>query len=353
VLDFQSAIRHGATMVAMRVVPLSDVPINSLDAALTAEEKYWREELFWDYRPAIGLIRKYVKAQSLPGFALLTPERLVAGYCYYVVDASAEESGLPTTGYIGNVFMLPQWASPEGYGLLLRRAVEALKSQKMVDRIESQVFNFNCDLAPLFHERGFEALSRHFMVLDLEEASGEHPAKPEGCRIVPWSRNYFFAAADVIHDSYFGSPDRLLCRDYQTLDGCRRFLRNLIDNPGCGIFTAETSCLAVTSAGEVAAVLITSQISEKTGMIPQISVRRRFQGKGLGSGLLNSYFEKARQVGLQRIALSVSEANRGAYNLYCRMGFYSRKRFHAFIWARSPVEKTVKVERSSTLLHDC
>jgi ribosomal protein S18 acetylase RimI-like enzyme len=318
----------------MQIQALSDVPINGLDAVLAYEAKYWAEELFWDYRPAIGLIRKYTAAHSLPGFALVTPEGSVTGYCYYVVDSISEETCLSTTGYIGNVFMLPRWASEDGYGLLLTRAFQALKSQRLVERIESQVFNFNCDLAPLFKERDFAALDRHFMVLDLKDAVNRKPAAPEGFQIVPWSRNYFFTAADVIHDSYRASSDRLLCRDYQTLEGCRRFLRNLVDNPGCGIFMAETSSLALNAQGEAAAVLVTSQISQGTGMIPQVSVRPRFQGKGLGGWLLKDYFQKARQRGLQRIALSVSDANQGAYKLYRRLGFCSRKDFHAFIWTR-------------------
>jgi ribosomal protein S18 acetylase RimI-like enzyme len=337
-------------MVAMQVLTLADVPINGLDVVLASEAKYWAEELFWDYRPAIGLIRKYVAAQSLPGFALCSSEGLVAGYCYYVVDSIPELSGVSPTGYIGNVYIMPQWASSRGYGLLVSRAAQALWSQKLVDRIESQVFNFNCDLAPLFKDQGFEALDRHFMLLDLEETATPQSAEKRGFHIVPWNRNYFLAAAEVIYDSYLASSDRLLCRDYQTLEGCRRFLRNLVDNPGCGQFLSETSTLALNGRSEVAAVLITSQISEGTGMIPQISVRRRFQGKGLGTWLLKDYFEKARKKSFKRIALSVSEANRGAYDLYRRLGFYSRKDFHAFIWSRARVREAGRTERSSSSL---
>jgi ribosomal protein S18 acetylase RimI-like enzyme len=79
-------------------------------------------------------------------------------------------------------------------------------------------------------------------------------------------------------------------------------------------------------------VLITSVISEGTGMIPQISIRPDCQGKGLGTYLMRRYFAAARHSRLARITLSVSERNSRAHSLYRRLGFKETKPFYAFVW---------------------
>jgi len=114
-------------------------------------------------------------------------------------------------------------------------------------------------------------------------------------------------------------------------EGCIRFLNNLVKHPGCGTFSPQTSYVVLDSEEQVCGVLLTSKISPDTGMIPQISVRNDCQGKGIGSYLLRTYFKDARESGLERITLSVSEANEGACRLYDRLGFQKTRDFHAFV----------------------
>ena len=139
-------------------------------------------------------------------------------------------------------------------------------------------------------------------------------------------------AAEAISASYQGSIDRDMCHDYQSKEGCMRFLRNLVDNPGCGRFSPETSLIALDSVGRVCGVLVTSVISDGTGMIPQISIRPESQGKGLGAYLMRRYFAAARNNRLSRITLSVSEQNWRAHALYKRLGFKETRAFYAFVW---------------------
>jgi ribosomal protein S18 acetylase RimI-like enzyme len=155
---------------------------------------------------------------------------------------------------------------------------------------------------------------------------------PAAFRVVNWHQQYLLPAAGVVWDSYRSSPDIDLCRDYQSREGCLRFLRNLTDNPGCGRFMPEISAVALDRRGGVCAVLIASAIGPSTGMIPQVSVRRDCQRQGLGARLLQLHFRRAAEHGLDRVALSVSSRNQGAHRLYLRLGFQVRKDFHAFIW---------------------
>ena len=318
-----SALR--CTINSMDAVPLAKVDCEQLEDVFQQEIQCWREELFWDYRPAVSLIRKYISSRTLPGWAIRTDQGKVSGYSYYVVNHPV--------GYIGNLYLRPERATPEMYSHLLDKILHSLDSTAKIHRIESQLFAFNCDLASLFESRGFAVVERHFLFLCLKQPENEQWSthELEGFPILRWEERFFNPAADVIYNSYQGSPDRLLCYDYQSQEGCVRFLHNLIHHPSCGIFAPETSLIALDSQGELCGVLLTSKIGPGTGMIPQISVRSDCQGMGIGSGLLKRYFREARQNGLDQITLSVSDANHRAHQLYLRLGFQKKRDFHAFV----------------------
>ncbi len=311
----------------MQVLPLAVASPALLEQVFAEELEDWQAQLSWDYSSAVALIKRHIACRSLPGFFLANGPA-AAGYCYYVIA--------PPLGYLGNIFVVRDQASVSAYDLLITSALRALQAHPDVRRIESQVFGFNCDVSLIMVRERFAALSRYFMTLPLEPDAilDELSPGPSDFRIVPWDRGYFLPAADAIHDSYAGSPDHEMCYDYQSREGCVRFLRNLVDNPGCGKFSPETSRIALDAAGRVTGVLITSLISTGTGMIPQISIRREAQGKGLGTALLTSYFQAALKRGLTRVTLSVSAQNVKAHRLYSRLGFRESKEFYAFIWTR-------------------
>jgi ribosomal protein S18 acetylase RimI-like enzyme len=309
----------------MIVQPLSAVSAAALDDVFEEETQCWLSQLYWDYGPAVQLIRRHVASRSLSGFVLKQDSRVV-GYCYYVVSGKM--------GYLGNTFVKRASASDESYAALLSHGLSTLQGSRAIERIESQVFAFNWDVRPVFVDHGFIALGRYFMTMSLpvpslcdDDGQGEH-------RILPWDPGYLLPAAEVIFDSYAQSPDYRMCRDYQSREGCLRFLKNLIDNPGCGRFSPEMSMVAADSSGRLCGLLVASVISRGTGMIPQISVRRDSQDKGVGTRLLSRYFALAQQAGLERVTLSVSEQNQRAHALYQRLGFREARSFYAFVWTR-------------------
>ncbi len=304
---------------------LAKVDSEQLEDVFQQEIQCWREELFWDYQPAVSLIRKYVSSRSLPGWAIRTDQGKVSGYSYYVVNHPV--------AYIGNIYVHSECATTETYSHLLDKILQSLNSSASIRRVESQLFSFNCDLAPLFESRGFTTMERHFLSLSLGQYKNEpcETDKLKEFRLSRWKKRFSSSAVEIIYNSYQGSPDRLLCYDYQSPEGCSRFLHNLVHHPSCGTFSPEASWVAMDSEGDLCAVLLTSRIAARTGMIPQISVRSDCQGMGIGSGLLKRYFQEARQSGLDQITLSVSEANQGAHQLYRRLGFQKKKDLYAFV----------------------
>lgn len=314
----------------MRLISLADIEPERLDSILSEEVKVWKRELHWDYRPAMSLIRKFVGNGTLPGAAAEVRGRIV-GYSYFVIDGPV--------GFIGNLYAVDEFADGPAYPRILDELLHSLREVGKVSRIECQMFPFNRELSPLFSSRGFRPLRRFFLTLNLEEATiTADPKVPENKYCIrPWDNSLLSSASQVIFDGYVDSPDAELCRDYQSIQGCRRFLRNLIHNPACGSFRPETTQVAFDGNGTLSGILVTSQIDHETGMIPQISIRRSCQNQGLGSLLLKSYVDAAQKQGLKRICLSVSEANQRAFSLYRRLGFEVTKKFHAYIWSRTTV----------------
>jgi ribosomal protein S18 acetylase RimI-like enzyme len=308
----------------MDMVALSEVNSQDLESIFQQEIQCWQDELFWDYQPAISVIKQYISSRVLSGWAIKTDSGALSGYSYYVINEPV--------AYIGNLYIQSEWASATAYAELLKGILHSLSNGNQIRRIESQIFAFNCDLVPLFEKHQFTAIKRHFLSFSLDQPQeGKELLIQPNFRVSRWENRFFFPAADVICNSYQGSTDYKLCHDYQSREGCIRFLNNLVKHPGCGTFSPQTSYVVLTSDEQVCGVLLTSKTSPDTGMIPQISVRNDCQGKGIGSYLLQTYFNDARESGLERITLSVSEANEGACRLYGRLGFQKTRDFHAFV----------------------
>ena len=49
------------------------------------EARHWRDELHWDYRPSIDLIRKFIDSRALGGYVAIENGQ-PAGYGFYVLE---------------------------------------------------------------------------------------------------------------------------------------------------------------------------------------------------------------------------------------------------------------------------
>jgi len=312
-------------MGAMRVVPLRDVGLPELEPVFEEEIQYWGTQIFWDYRATLDVIRSFLAAGTLPGLVMLEGSKVV-GYSYYVIDQSV--------AFLGNLFVRNGSAGSRSYPLLVEQTIGAILADDTVRRIETQLFEFNYEFSACFQAAGFSVLPRHFMVRPIDGEPDDPGPLPDGWRLSHWQGKLLLPTAETVFDSYRGSFDATLCRDYRDRPGCLRFLKNLIENPACGVFSPTATILALDHFGQVGGVLLVTKTQNSTGMIPQISVRRDVQGRGLGSYLLRKLFFNCPSQGLDRVTLSVSDANQRAHRLYLRMGFQPLKEFNAYIWER-------------------
>ena len=158
---------------------------------------------------------------------------------------------------------------------------------------------------------------------------------PSEIGISPWRDYDLEAAAQLTAYSYQNTIDREISFSYQSVQGCRDFLSNLIVKPGCGTFLRNTSFTAWhRPSKEMVGFVLTSCVSPTNGHIPQILVSPRYQGKGIGSYLLNHAIVALRSNQYRTVSLTVTAGNTSALDLYQRFHFGILLRFQTAVWRR-------------------
>ena len=308
----------------MQIVDLRQLHAHSLEALFQEEIRRWRNELHWDYRPSIDLIRKFIDSRALGGYAAVENGR-PAGYGFYVLEGHK--------GLIGGLFVSSQYAQSPVTQNLLGEILAAIKAVPRLQRIEAQLMPFGAELDPAFLSQYFRLHKRQFMLLPLAEAKlNAQPVSP-GLRLEPWSDKAFEAAARLIHLAYADHVDSLINDQYCSEAGGMKFLRNIVLLPGCGQFLPEASFVVrpATDHGLVGMVL-TSVVAQGIGHTTQVCVMPGYQGHSLGRQLMETAIRALRQRGFESLSLTVTSTNRRAVELYEHLGFRTVKSFAAGVW---------------------
>src|ERR1700733_13764484 len=145
----------------MQIVDLRQLHSRSLEILFQEEARHWREELFWDYRPSIELIRKFIDSRALGGYAALENGH-PKGYGFYVLE---DHKGL-----IGGLFVSSRSVQPPVTQKLLGEMLNSLRAPPGLQRIEAQLMPFGTELDPVFLSQYFRLYPRQFMLLPLADA---------------------------------------------------------------------------------------------------------------------------------------------------------------------------------------
>jgi ribosomal protein S18 acetylase RimI-like enzyme len=282
------------------------------------------DQLDWDYSPIRKILSSFMRQRLLPGYVAFKQEEARA-YSYFLIQRDK--------GIIGTLFSTPPNPQAAAAGVA-SRAIGWLKNSQNIRRIEAQIFPLNgLDLTEIFDRHGFQHFPRHYLELDLESLREPYGSSCDET-IIPWDSGCLPMVADVIYRSYKNEIDAIICEDYSTKSGCETYLRSLVDNPGCGVFIQESSYLGLDRQGLPCGFVISSRISSRAAMIPQISIHPSHQGRGLGSRLIYRSLAHLKMLGYVKVRLTVSQQNRRAYEWYRRLGFTDRIRFGAYLWQR-------------------
>lgn len=308
----------------MQIVDLRQLHSRSLEGLFQEEAQRWREELFWDYRPSIDLVRKFVDSHSLGGYAAIEDGNPI-GYGFYILE---DHKGL-----IGGLFVSSENSRAGATERLLSELVGTLRATPRLQRIEAQLMPFGAELDPAFLSQHFHLHTRQFMLLQLAEANLLDTPLSPGLRIDPWSDRDFDAAARLIQLAYTDHVDGQINDQYCSEAGSLRFLRNIVLLPGCGIFLPEASfVIRPVTESALVGMILTSTVADKVGHTTQVCVKPGHHGNGIGRQLMEHSIQALRRRHYESLSLTVTSVNTHAVKLYEHLGFRTVKTFAAGVW---------------------
>ncbi|HVB56244.1 MAG TPA: N-acetyltransferase [Candidatus Acidoferrales bacterium] len=308
----------------MQIVDLRQLHSRSLGPLFQEEVRRWREELLWDYRPSIELIRKFIDSRALGGCAALQNGNFT-GYGFYVLE---DHKGL-----IGGLFVSPQYAQEPITQTLLTEMLDTLKAIPRLQRIEAQLMPFGTELDPSFLSQYFHLHKRQFMLLPLADAKLTGKPISPGLRIETWSDRAFEEAARLIHLAYADHVDSQINDQYCSEAGGMKFLRNIVLLPGCGQFLPDASFVVRPVADyRLIAMVLTTTVAQGVGHTTQLCVLPGYQGHSIGRQLMEHAILALRRRHYESLSLTVTSINKRAVELYEHLGFRTVKSFAAGVW---------------------
>ncbi len=307
------------------LVDLRQVRAEELDPLLGLAVDDWERKLDWDFRPSADLVRRFIRMQALNGFALVTG-REVVGYCYYVCE--------DRKGLVGDIYVRPDFASPDNEVTLVTAVVRALWATPQVQRIESQLIMLSAaarSRLPLAtHLRRFP---RDFMMADMSMVPSLAPSSNPRLQFENWQERDQEQAARLIAQSYVGHVDAEINDQYRSVAGGRRFLYNIVQYPGCGSFFRPGSFIAQDAVtGRIVGLSLASLVAFDVGHITQICVDPEWKGRRVGYELMRRSLDALLRNGCRKASLTVTSSNQEAIRLYQQLGFSKHDIFEAFVW---------------------
>jgi ribosomal protein S18 acetylase RimI-like enzyme len=324
-------LEPAATAPSPSLVDLRHLRSEDLNALLDEEVATWRQLLDWDFGKSADLVRRFLDMRALNGFALVDDGEAV-GYAYYVLE---EQKGL-----IGDLFVRDAFRSLENQRWLLESVLGSLTTAPQIDRIESQLMMWHAS-GGLPMPRHLSSFERNFMMLEMSRAALEpapgrgRPSAPLASRVYldRWSDQYQEPAAQLIAAAYLGHVDSLINDQYRSVAGARRFLFNIVQYPGCGMFFKPASVAAFDRlTGRICGICLASMVMPYCGHITQICVAPGVRGAGVGYEMLRQSLTLLRAAGCRKTSLTVTASNREAIKLYEDVGFTTIRKFFAHVW---------------------
>jgi ribosomal protein S18 acetylase RimI-like enzyme len=310
----------------MNIIDLRQATVRQLEPLLLEEAHHWRDELHWDYRGALDLIKRFLDAHALSGCVAFQNGTAI-GYSFYVLE---EHKGL-----IGGLYVSPRREQEPIGRRLLDEMLFSMRALPHLNRIEAQLMPFGGPVDEALREQGFRLYTRQFMSFDLSKKAETAPSANAGLRIDRWNDRYFEPCAKLIYLAYSNHVDGDINDQYRSRNGALRFLKNIILLPGCGQFLPQASfVLRHPGSDDLAGAVLTSEVSPGIGHTTQICVQPGFQGHGLGRLLMLAATDALRAQKFKELTLTVTSENKAAVHLYERLGFSTIKSFTAGVWPR-------------------
>ncbi len=314
---------------AVEILDLRHFASADLRPLLDEEVETWGRMLTWDYRSSSEMILRYVDAKILPGYAAVERGSIL-GYSFFVYEGSK--------GVVGDLFVSPRRSDARQVELqMVEHMVETLQQSPGIHRVEAQLLTHSTgDLAVPFVSVGFQRYRRLFLALHLKGADAPRITSmqvPQEIHIRRWTDQDYQASAGVITAAYRLHIDSEINDQYRTNAGSMRFLNNIVRFPGCGVFDADSSFVAVhRPSGALIGLILCSRVKDDVGHVTQVCLVPEYRRQGIGENLIACTWNSLRNRDFNLLSLTVTEANHRAVDLYRRLGFLELRVFDAFVW---------------------
>jgi ribosomal protein S18 acetylase RimI-like enzyme len=310
----------------MNIIDLRQATVRQLEPLLLEEASHWREELHWDYRSALELIKRFLDAHALSGCVALNNDAAI-GYSFYVLE--------DYKGLIGGLYVSPNHNQAPIGKRLLDEMLFSMRALPQMHRIEAQLMPFGGPVDEALREQGFRLHTRKFMLLNLQRENHRAGTVDSSMRLDRWNDRYFEPCAKLIYLAYANHIDGDINDQYRSRQGALKFLKNIIHLPGCGQFLPPASfVLRHPGSDELIGAVLTSEVAAGVGHTTQLCVQPGFQGHGLGRLLMQTSSDVLRNMHYKELSLTVTADNHAAVQLYEKLGFATIKSFTAGVWPR-------------------
>ncbi len=278
-----------------------------------AEDRYWAEALFWDTSRQWYEVERARETGALPGVVVHDAAGSVTGWGFHLIEGDTLHLG-------GLVADNP--ATTEAL-------VAAMESDGDLRGAGTRCC-FVADRAPglpdVLQQRGYELDIFHYLVLSLA-APQTSPQCLSPVSISAWQTDANLALPALFQKTY----PRRIARYFAPHDAPEewdRYARNLLEQPGCGVFRADLSVVA-RDAGRVVGTAVITGLDAATAHVAQLAVEPDMQRQGLARRLMAEVEARAWAAGCSRVTLLVAGSNAPALALYRRLGFRPHGRFVA------------------------
>jgi len=312
----------------LEILDLRHFSAIDLRTLLDDETQLWSRVLSWDYSGSAEMILRYVDAKILPGYAAVDRGR-VFGYAFFVYEGN---KGVIGDLYVANGSRLPDARQVEIR--LLTHVIETLQQSPGIHRVEAQLLAHEANaVSRPFLDTGFQRHPRLFMVLEIGNLAPEKVPLHADVEIRPWSEADYQPSAAVITAAYRGHVDAQINDQYHALSGSLRFLNNIVRFPGCGLFDAGSSFVALDrKSRSLIGLILCSRVRHDVGHVTQVCVLPEYRSHRIGESLLAATADSLRKRKFSTLSLTVTEANARAVALYRRLKFDTKRIFDAFVW---------------------
>lgn len=308
----------------MRILPIKSLPPLTVETIFKEELDHLTSKYYWNNEYSYMIKTQLLRLKRLEGF-LAVEDREIMGILFWHED----EHEISIAGY----YFRSEDDNPEEIEFL-KFCLSYLLDQFEGYKIDAQLININSPLkAKVFSDFGFDTVKRYYML-----------ANHEGFELKnyedSWLLHNFSESPKKIHNmlddlaysmyrAYNETIDAMVTEGFSTIEGCRKFLYNLLEYPVYGEIDYSLSRYAKDIDGTIIGMIIVAKSREDTGNILQISVVPWYQGHGLGKTLMNEAINDMAMLGIDKSVLMVTARNERAVQLYTHLGYRVISEFYA------------------------